>query len=136
MSESAKHPQDIYERTKAFALRIIKLYSDLPKTAEVRIFGKQSLRSGASGGVHLREGRRSRSNAENFKTNPRGGGVAFTRDALKRYFAEYERFISKEFDHPDDQTRTTLRKSIRRQAEKLAAVVQHNEAYIPFELKL
>lgn len=74
--------------------------------------------------------------AENFKTNPKGGGVAFTRDALKRYFAEYEKFISKEFDHPDDQTRTTLRKSIRRQAEKLAAVVQHNEAYIPFELRL
>ena len=64
MSDSEKHPQDIYERTKAFALRIIKLYSALPKTAEARILGKQALRSGTSVGAHLREGRRSRSNAE------------------------------------------------------------------------
>lgn len=55
---------DILERTKAFALRIIRLYSALPKTAEARVMGNQVLRSGTSVGAHLREGKRSRSNAE------------------------------------------------------------------------
>ena len=72
--------------------------------------------------------------AEDFNTNPKGGGVSFRRDAIKRYFSEYERFLNNEFAHPDDQTRTTLRKCIRRQAEKLAATIQNDQAYIPFEL--
>jgi len=59
-----KPPHDIYERTKAFALRVIKLFSALPKTTEARVIGKQVLRSATSVGAHLREGRRSRSNAE------------------------------------------------------------------------
>jgi four helix bundle protein len=57
-------PRDIGERTKAFALRIIQLYSALPKTTEAQIIGKQVLRSGTSVGAHVREGKRSRSDAE------------------------------------------------------------------------
>lgn len=56
--------RDIWERTKVFALRIIPLYSALPKTTEAQIIGKQVLRSGTSVGVHVREGKRSRSDAE------------------------------------------------------------------------
>jgi len=56
--------QSILERTKAFALRIIRLYSSLPKTTEAQIMGKQVLRSGTSVGAHVREGKRSRSDAE------------------------------------------------------------------------
>ena len=55
---------DLLERTKLFALRIIRLYSTLPKTTEAQVIGKQFLRSGTSVGAHLREGKRSRSNAE------------------------------------------------------------------------
>ena len=55
---------DILERTKLFALRIIRLYSSLPKTTEAQVLGRQVLRSGTSVGAHLREGRRSRSDAE------------------------------------------------------------------------
>jgi four helix bundle protein len=54
----------ILERTKLFALRIIRLYSSLPKTTESQVIGKQVLRSGTSVGAHLREGKRSRSDAE------------------------------------------------------------------------
>jgi len=54
---------DILERTKLFALRIIRLYSSLPKTTEAQVLGKQVLRSGMSVGAHLREGKRSRSDA-------------------------------------------------------------------------
>lgn len=57
-------PRDIGERTKAFALRIIRLYVVLPKTTEAQVIGKQVLRSGTSVGAHVREGKRSRSNAE------------------------------------------------------------------------
>ena len=57
-------PRDIGERTKAFALRVIRLYVSLPKTTEAQVIGKQVLRSGTSVGAHVREGKRSRSDAE------------------------------------------------------------------------
>ena len=57
-------PSDILGRTKRFALRVIRLYSALPKTTESQVLGKQILRSGTSVGAHLREAKRSRSNAE------------------------------------------------------------------------
>lgn len=57
-------PRDIGEKTKVFALRIIQLYSALPKTTEAQIIGKQVLRSGTSVGAHVREDKRSRSDAE------------------------------------------------------------------------
>ena len=55
---------DIIQRTKLFSLRIIRLYSSLPKTTEAQVIGKQVLRSGTSVGAHIREGRRSRSDVE------------------------------------------------------------------------
>ncbi len=61
---SGPEKQDILERTKAFALRIIRLYVALPKSTEAQVLGKQLLRSGTSVGAQLREGKRSRSNAE------------------------------------------------------------------------
>ncbi|MFA4987384.1 MAG: four helix bundle protein [Candidatus Brocadiia bacterium] len=56
--------QNLLIRTKAFALRIIRLYSALPHTAEAQVIGKQLLRCGTSVGAHVREGKRSRSDAE------------------------------------------------------------------------
>lgn len=55
---------DLKTRTKPFALSVIKLYSQLPKTVEAQIFGKQLLRSGTSVGAHYREAMRARSTAE------------------------------------------------------------------------
>src|SRR5262249_3188012 len=51
-------------RTKQFALRIIKLFRSLPKTDEARILGKQVLRSGTSVGANYRAVCRARSTAE------------------------------------------------------------------------
>ena len=56
--------RDILERTKGFALRVIRLYVSLPKKTEAQVLGKQVLRSGTSVGAHVREGKRSRSDAE------------------------------------------------------------------------
>jgi four helix bundle protein len=57
-------PQPLRERTKAYALRVVKLYGALPKTTEAQVIGKQLLRSGTSVGANYREGFRARSNAE------------------------------------------------------------------------
>ena len=57
-------PDTLRERTKRFALGIIKLYKSLPKAEEARILGRQILRSGTSVGAHYREATRSRSRAE------------------------------------------------------------------------
>ena len=43
--------QGILERTKVFALRIVRLYSALPNTTEAQVIGKQVLRSGTSVGA-------------------------------------------------------------------------------------
>ena len=63
---------DLRERTKSFALRVIRLYSALPKSTEAQVIGKQLLRSGTSVGAHYREGTRSRSTAE-FVSKIEGG---------------------------------------------------------------
>ena len=55
---------DLKQRTKRFALRIIKLFSSLPKSPEAQVIGKQVLRSGTSVGAQYREACRSRSNSE------------------------------------------------------------------------
>ena len=55
---------DLKQRTKTFALRIIKLFTSLPKTAEAQVIGKQILRSGTSVGAQYREACRSRSSSE------------------------------------------------------------------------
>jgi four helix bundle protein len=57
-------PQDLKLRTKAFALRIIKLFTRLPKHTVAQVLGKQVLRSGTSVGANYREASRARSKNE------------------------------------------------------------------------
>ncbi|MBW2023467.1 MAG: four helix bundle protein [Deltaproteobacteria bacterium] len=59
-----KKPQDLKERTKQFALRIIRLYVSLPNSTVAQVIGRQILRSGTSVGAQYREGTRARSDAE------------------------------------------------------------------------
>ena len=55
---------ELSERTKRFALRVIKLYGALPKRAECEVIGKQLLRSGTSVAANYREACRARTKAE------------------------------------------------------------------------
>jgi len=55
---------DLAERTKAFALRVMRLFCAPPKSTQAQVVGKQVLRSGTSVGANYREARRSRSKAE------------------------------------------------------------------------
>lgn len=59
-----KEEKDLRERTKAFALRVVRMFSALPKTTEAQVLGKQLLRSGTSIGANYREAFRARSKAE------------------------------------------------------------------------
>ena len=61
---SDKQPEDLKTRTKAFALRIIRMYAALPKSGAAQVLGQQVLRSGTSVGAHYREASRARSDAE------------------------------------------------------------------------
>jgi four helix bundle protein len=61
----SEKPQDLKPRTKTFALRVIRMYSKLPKNDTVaQVLGKQVLRSGTSVGANYREASRGRSKAE------------------------------------------------------------------------
>ncbi|HAP36224.1 MAG TPA: four helix bundle protein [Bacteroidetes bacterium] len=59
-----EEPVDLKIRTKKFALRVIKMYSSLPKSTTAQVLGKQVLRSGTSVGANFREAYRARSEAE------------------------------------------------------------------------
>lgn len=71
-SSDERKKRDLRWRTKAFALRIIRLYASLPKTTEARVLGGQMLRAGTSVGAHYREATRARSTAE-FISKIEGG---------------------------------------------------------------
>ena len=56
--------EQIKERTKQFAIRIVDLFRALPKNEESKVFGRQVLRSGTSVAANYRAVCRSRSKAE------------------------------------------------------------------------
>lgn len=57
-------PEIFRARTKALALRVIRLYRALPKTGEAQVVGKQLLRSATSVAANYRAVCRARSKAE------------------------------------------------------------------------
>ena len=54
----------LQNRTKAFAVRIVKVFARLPKDEAVRVIGRQFLRSGTSLAANYRAACRSRSAAD------------------------------------------------------------------------
>jgi four helix bundle protein len=57
-------PEELRDRTKAFAIRIVKLYRLLPRRADSQVVGKQLLRCGTSVAANYRAACRGRSRAE------------------------------------------------------------------------
>jgi four helix bundle protein len=66
MKDESKNqkPKDLQIRTKELALRVIRMYSALPKSTEAQVLGRQVLRSGTSVGANYREANRARSKPE------------------------------------------------------------------------
>ena len=64
--------EELKTRTRNFALRIIRLYTQLPNKTEAQVIGKQVLRSGTSVGAHYRESCRAKSDTD-FISKLEGG---------------------------------------------------------------
>lgn len=57
-------PEELRDRTKTFALQIVRFFRSLPRDPDLQILGKQLLRSGTSIGANYRAACRGRSHAE------------------------------------------------------------------------
>lgn len=62
--DTLERAKELQDRTKKFALRIIRAFSRLPKSEQARVLGRQFLRSGTSVAANYRAACRSRSRAE------------------------------------------------------------------------
>jgi len=59
-----KQGDELSQRTKQFAVRVVRMYATLPKTDAARVIGRQVLRSGTSVAANYRAAGRARSRAE------------------------------------------------------------------------
>jgi len=57
-------PEQLRDRTKAFALRVIRLFRSLPYKTDTQVLGKQLLRCGTAVAANYRAACRARSKAE------------------------------------------------------------------------
>ncbi|HKT49778.1 MAG TPA: four helix bundle protein [Candidatus Angelobacter sp.] len=57
-------PEELRDRTKRFAIRIVRLFRALPKSTDAQVMGKQLLRCGTSVAANYRAVCRARSTAE------------------------------------------------------------------------
>jgi four helix bundle protein len=64
MKVNSAKDRDLPSRTKDYALRIIRLYTALPKNEVARVLGKQLLRSGTSVGAQYAEANHAKSNKD------------------------------------------------------------------------
>lgn len=64
MTANGSKPEELRDRTKRFAYRVLKLFKSLPRNTEAQIVGKQLLRSGTSVAANYRAVCRARSKAE------------------------------------------------------------------------
>ncbi len=56
-------------------------------------------------------------------------------DLIKKGLRLFEKYLSREFKHPDTGENTTLRKCFRIQAERLANFIKSCEMYTPFRIE-
>ena len=61
---NSERKNDLPDRTKSFALEIIRVMDALPRTTSAQVLGKQVLRSATSVGANYREASRARSKPE------------------------------------------------------------------------
>jgi CRISPR-associated protein Cas1 len=68
---------------------------------------------------------------DHFHSHSTGEGVYLTREGMKKFFGEYERFLTREFRHPVSGETVTLRRCFRLQAEMMARCVREGKEYFP-----
>ena len=70
-----------------------------------------------------------------FFFHQQSGCMYFKKESMKRYFAEYENFIQREFIHPETGEKTNFRKCFRHQAYNVAGSIKGEKQYKAFEWK-
>jgi four helix bundle protein len=101
-------PEEFRARTKQFAAGTIRLFVKLPKTREeVRVLGKQLLRSGTSVAAHVREASRARSDEE-FVSKLGGALQEADETQLWLELLREECFIDLTLTHPLEQESSEL----------------------------
>jgi len=70
--------KDLKERTKSFALRVIKLVEALPKGRTANVIGNQLLRSGTSVAANYRAACRAKSRADFISKSRKGSRAKLT----------------------------------------------------------
>lgn len=69
---------------------------------------------------------------KDFAPHPNKGGCYLKKEPMKRYFSEYERFISKTFSDPITGTETDFRRCFRVQILALSKAIEGERIYTPF----
>lgn len=69
---------------------------------------------------------------DDFFLHSKSGLLYLKREAMKRYFVEYERHITEEFIHPMTGEKTDFRRCFRFQAHRIAACIKDAGEYHPF----
>jgi len=64
LSGSVSKPEALRDRTKKFAMPVIRLFQHLPRSTEAQVLGEQLLRAATSAGANYRAAGRARSKAE------------------------------------------------------------------------
>jgi CRISPR-associated protein Cas1 len=74
-------------------------------------------------------------NENDFYKNLKDGSVYLKKEAMKKYFIEYEKNLNHGFKHTETGENTTIRKCFRIQAEKLANHIKNGNKYTPFKIE-
>ena len=64
MKDEGQPPRDLRERTRSFAIRVMRLGDSLPHTRSANVVAYQLIKAGSSVGAHYREAMRARSDSE------------------------------------------------------------------------
>jgi CRISPR-associated protein Cas1 len=69
---------------------------------------------------------------QDFYLHTSSGGVALKDEPRRRYFAEYERFVTRPMNTLEGEAAMDFRRLFRRQAERLRGALPGGPAYCPY----
>ena len=72
---------------------------------------------------------------DDFQLHTPSGGAYLTNDARKRYFAEYEKFVTRPMPDSNGEKPMSLRRLFLRQAERMRQTLMTGDDYRPFQFR-
>jgi hypothetical protein len=86
--DNKEFAKDLENRTKLFAIAILRLSSKLPNSQEARVIRNQISKSGTSVGANYREANRARSKAD-FANKLKMSVIVFKRNEVMGFFFNF-----------------------------------------------